>query len=172
MNIELSFATDSYGRASLTTTFLNKEHSHVLTFVKYGDELWWGKSPVAKEECEYSAFYHHVHDLQKRQVIVTCGSIIQECVIPSGYDPTGSCQAVVEPFVPSIIYSKGVHSLGLILFPKSATKTMRNRIWKLKEAFFKPELMSYVEALSLGRIGYSNKPCPKQEESSEVRERL
>ncbi len=154
MNIMLAFARDAWGRASLSAALHTDEPSRVMTFAEFGDNIWWAKSPFATTDHTYSVLYHHVDNAEQRQVIVTCGSIIQDCVIPKGFDPSASQEAMIEPLTPSIIYSHGIHRLGIIVLPKTTTRSMRNRIWKLKDDFYSCALMPYADALSHGRTGH------------------
>ncbi|HMP75755.1 MAG TPA: hypothetical protein PKE12_05595 [Kiritimatiellia bacterium] len=125
-----------------------------MSFARFGEEFWWAKSPLASTEHPYSVLYHHVNDATKRQVIVTCGSVIQECVIPVGFDPQGPTTAAFELSTPSIIYEHGGHALGIIVIPKTETKTMRNRIWKIKDlARIKGQTL-FDDALTHGRAGH------------------
>ena len=162
MTTTVTFDRDSYGRAMLTARIQSHEPSHVLAFAEYDDTVWWTKSPVATTEHGYSALYHHVYrQNEQRQVIVTCGGIIQDCVIPTGYDPSESQVLTIEPMIPATIYLHGTHRLGLILLPKDVTKSMRNRIWRLKPEWNSPELKRFAEALSHGRCGTISKDNEK-----------
>ncbi len=156
MIINLTFAMDEWMRAALSATFQAPEPAHLLAFVEHGPDLWWAKSPVARTDLAYSALYHHVrHEHAQRQVIVSCGATIQDCVIPEGFDPGGPLEVQLEPLLPCTLYARHAHRLGLILVPKSATKSMRNRIWRLKSAFLSPALAPFAEALAHGRSGHA-----------------
>jgi hypothetical protein len=154
MKITLSFSEDEWGRASLTGAIPTEEPCHALIYSFYKGNCWWAKSSNAMSELEYSAFYHHVYNCEQRQVIVNCGNIIQDCVIPKGYDPTHSQVADIQPLIPSVIYSCREHELGIILIPKRGTKSLRNKIWRLKESFMNDSMLPFIDALSHGRQGH------------------
>ena len=154
MNIALNFQKDEWGRSSLSTVIHTDDLSRILTFARFGNDIWWAKSPLASTDHAYSVQYHHVHDATKRQVIVTCGSVIQNCVIPTGYDPESPITAVIEMSTPSTIYQSGLHSLGVIIIPKADTSTLRNRIWRIKASVDRHKLILFSDALAHGRTGH------------------
>lgn len=155
MQITLSFKEDEWGRASLTGTLPVNEPFHTLIYAKYMGDYWWSKSANAMGSIKYSVLYHHVHDREKRQVLVSCDSVIDHCVIPKGYDPSSSQTAKVLPLIPNVIYQFREHELGIILIPKSGTKSMRNKIWRIKESFINDSLNPFIDALTHGRKGQS-----------------
>ena len=155
MKINLTFTVDAWKRVTVSAVFTWSEPAHLLAFIEHGPDMWWAKSPVAKTELTYSAHYHHVrHQQGQRQVIVSCGATIQDCVIPEGFDPGAPAEIQIEPLRPSTLYAQHPHRLGLILVPKSATKSLRNRIWRLKPALLSPALAPFAEALARGRSGH------------------
>jgi hypothetical protein len=157
MQINLLFNKDEWGRASLTGTIAVSEPCHTLIYAAYKSDVWWAKSANALSEISYSALYHHVHDGEKRQVIVNCGVTLQNFVMPSGYDPLHSCVVDITLLTPNTLYACREHELGIILLPKSATKSMRNKIWKLKDAFMTDALLPFTDELSHGRTGHRTK---------------
>ncbi len=158
MHIELSCTVDDWGQASLAGTITASEPCHALTFATFKSDIWWAKSSLATIDIAYTAFYHHVRDDHKRQVLVTCGSSsIDKCIISRGYDPIHSCIAEITPLVPSTVYSCREHDLGIILIPKSATSSMRNKIWRIKESVITKELAPFKNALAHGRRGHSER---------------
>ena len=154
MKIALDFNKDEWGRSSLTTIIHTNEPSRILTFARFGEDVWWAKSPLASTDHPYSVLYHHVHDATKRQVIVTCGSVIQECVSPIGFDPQGPTTATLELSTPAIIFEHGEHALGIIVIPKTETKTMRNRIWRIKDLGRIKSQTLFDDTLTHGRTGH------------------
>jgi hypothetical protein len=158
MDIALGFSADEWGRASLAGGFASDEPCHILTYATFGDDVWWAKTSVATVEHFFWAQYHHVRNPEGRQVIVMCGgSVVEHCVIPMGHDPTHSQEATIAPLTPCILYACGTHELGLIMIPKTARKTLRRGIWRLKEAFLTTALMPFADALSHGRTGHAKR---------------
>jgi len=156
MQIALSYTTDNWGQASLAGTLAASEPSHILAYTIFKNDVWWAKSTLAINDIVLTAFYHHVREMDKRQVLVTFGSSsIDHCVIPKGYDPTHSYTVEITPLVPSPIYSCREHVLGIILIPKNATRSLRNKIWRIKESFITDELIPFTNALAHGRRGHS-----------------
>ncbi len=156
MKIDFAFSQDEWGRARLSADLLTEEPVRVLAYATFQDKMWWAKSGKATTEQHYSALYHHVRSEPSRQVIVNCGSIIQDCAIPSGLDPCAGASIELIPMVPCTLYQCGPHSLGILLVPQSATKSMRNGIWRLRSDRYSAELEPYREPLSHGRIGKSS----------------
>ena len=115
MQINLLFNKDEWGRASLTGTIAVSEPCHTLIYATYKGDVWWAKSANALSEISYSALYHHVHDGEKRQVIVNCGVTLQNFVMPSGYDPLHSCVVDITLLTPNTLYACREHELGIIL---------------------------------------------------------
>jgi hypothetical protein len=158
IDIALAFSADEWGRASLAAEFASDGPCHVLTYATFDDDVWWAKTPVATDEHAFSALYQHVRNPEGRQVIVWCGhSVVEHCIVPKGHEPAHSQEATIAPFTPSILYGCGTHELGLIIIPKTATKTLRNRIWRLKEAFLTTALIPFADALSHGRTGHAKR---------------
>ena len=153
MQITLTYKEDEWNRASLTGTFPVNEPFHSLIYAKYVSECWWSKSANAMDQLDYSVLYHHVYDGEKRQVLVRCNSFIDHCVIPKGYDPSTTQTVEMLPLIPCVLYKYREHELGIILIPKSGTKSLRNKIWRIKEAFLNDSLTPFIDALSRGRKG-------------------
>ena len=155
MKINLTITVDAWKRVTLSAVFTWPEPAHLLALIEHGPDLWWAKSPAAKTDLTYSAHYHHVrHQHGQRQVIVSCGTTIQDCIIPEGFDPGTPGAVHLEPLLPCTLYAQFPHQLGLILVPKNTTKSLRNRIWRLKSAFQSPDLAPFAKALAQGRSGH------------------
>jgi hypothetical protein len=157
MQINLLFNEDEWGQASLRGAIPVVEPCYALIYAQYKGDVWWAKSANAVSELSYTASYHHVHNGEHRQVIVNCGITLQDFVMPSGYDPSQSCIVDITLLTPITLYACREHELGILLIPKSATKTMRNKIWKLKESCMNDALLPFTGALSHGRTGHRTK---------------
>ena len=154
MNVALELSKDEYGRSSLCATLHFEVPVKILTYAWMEREIWWTKSSMWSTNYNWNAQYHHLRD-GTRQVIVTCASILQNCVIPAGFDPDASSLAEVEMLKPSVLYQKGEHGLGLVVVPEGAATSMRNGIWRLKQTHMNPSLQPLSQALMFTRAGHA-----------------
>jgi len=125
VNVALKLSEDEWGRRSLSADLVFEQPVKVLMCAWLGSEWWWAKSPKWRTHYNWAAQYHHLRD-GSRQVIVTCGALLQDCVIPAGFDPEAPGQAEVEFLKPSALYQKESHGLGLIVVPQGAARSLRN----------------------------------------------
>ena len=153
MNITLHLSEDEWGRKSLSTELAFEAPTKLLLYACLKNELWWAKSSEWATHHKWSAQYHHLRD-GARQVIITSGVILQDCIIPAGFDPETECQAEVKILTPSLLYRRGEHAVGIVVVPSGTAESVRNGLWRLKPAHMNESLVPFSEALSRSRNGH------------------
>ena len=153
MNVALNLSEDEWGRKTLATELTFEAPTKILLYACLGKELWWAKSSGWATRHKWSAQYHHLRD-GARQVIVTCSAVIQDCIIPASFDPETECQAEVKVLVPSLLYRRGEHAVGIVAVPSGAAESLRNGLWRLKPAHMNESLAPFSGALSRSRNGH------------------
>ena len=108
----------------------------------------------AEDSWRRSVLYHHLSD-NSRQVIVSCGAVLEHCVVPPACEPTAASHVQLKLLQPVTLYKCGEHGLGIVAVPQGAARTMRNGIWQLKRAHMNPSLEPFSAALFTTRRGKS-----------------
>lgn len=159
MNVSLNLSEDEWSRKSLATEFVFAVPTKLLLFAWHKNDIWWAKSSEWAMHHKWSALYHHLRD-GTRQVIVTSGAVIQDCIIPAGFDPETECIAEVELLTPSLLYKRDQHALGIVAVPTGAAESLRSRIWRIKNDHMNESLVPFAEALSNSRSGHVTGVAP------------
>jgi len=159
VNVTLKLSEDEWGRKSLATEFAFEVPTKLLLYARFKNDLWWVKSSEWETRHQWAAQYHHLRD-GTRQVIITSGAVLQNCIIPAGFDPETECQAEVEILKPSWLYRCGEHAVGIVAVPSGTAESLRNGIWRLKPTHMNESLTPFDEALSYSRSGHATGLAP------------
>jgi len=146
-------STDEYSRKILSSHMNFEEDVRVMAFAWYENKVWWTKTGQCLQNFSIQIMYSHLLNSDRQVMVTVGGAVICDCKIPNGYDPETGQEIIIKYLLPIIIYKKQEHGVGLVICPESTLKPLRNRIWRLKPAYYSNSRLFFEPALSKTRHG-------------------
>ncbi len=150
VEFDLEFSVRPSGTA-LTGQVDFVQPTRYLLFAWRGNELAWAKSSFSDGLTGLDICYHRCIGTHVQLITWVGNATSESLMLTTSHMPEAGTHCSAELSVPSVLYTKLDHGMGLLALPRGLTKSRRKGLWHIRPEAFTPELRLFEQAY--GRRG-------------------